>query len=129
MEVMEQFDSVWAGHLGQIVVAKHRIILNPSDASSTHSVPHRAEPMKWKLGREQVVKLQKASVAEPAMTKWASPVVFLPKEGGSLRFGINYRRLNIDTERDSYHSPRTDECKDSLREKQVFSALDVKSGY
>jgi Reverse transcriptase (RNA-dependent DNA polymerase) len=71
----------------------------------------------------------KAEVIEPATSEWASPVVFVPKPDGSMRFCIDYRRLNAVTVRDSYPLPRMDECIDSLGDASVFSTLDCNSGY
>ena len=66
---------------------------------------------------------------ELSTSEWAAPVVFAPKKDGSLRFCIDYRRLNTLTIRDSYPIPRMDECIDSLGDATVFSTLDANAGY
>ena len=68
-------------------------------------------------------------VVEPSESEWASPIVFALKKDGSLRFFVDYRRLNKATIRDSYPIPRMDECIDSLAHAKVFSTLDCNSGY
>jgi Reverse transcriptase (RNA-dependent DNA polymerase) len=70
-----------------------------------------------------------AGVIEPASSEWASPVVLVPKPDGSLRFCVDYRRLNALTIRDSYPLPRMDECVDSLGDSCDFTTLDCNSGY
>ena len=70
-----------------------------------------------------------AGVIEPANSEWASPVVLAPNPDGSLRFCVNYRKLNSLTVKDTYPLPRMDECIDSMGEAQFVTALDANSGY
>jgi hypothetical protein len=71
----------------------------------------------------------KSGVIESATSEWASPVVLVPKPDGSMRFCIDYRKLNAVSVRDSYPLPRMDEHIDSLGDASVFSTLDCNSGY
>jgi Reverse transcriptase (RNA-dependent DNA polymerase) len=68
-------------------------------------------------------------VIEPAMCEWASPNVLVPKPDGSLRFCVDYRKLNSITTPDTYPLPRMDEHIDSVGDAAVFTTLDCNSGY
>ena len=83
--------------------------------------------------REMVVKdvnkMLNAGFIELASTKWASPVVLVPKKDGSIQFSVDYRRLNAKTAADSYPLPRMDDCIDTLRHAAVLTPLDCNYGY
>ena len=89
----------------------------------------RAGPKAREIEQEEVSKMLTAGVIEPATTEWASPVVLVPKTDGTLRFCVDYRKLNALTVKDSYPLPRIDECLDTLGDAAIFSTLDCNSGY
>ena len=60
---------------------------------------------------------------------WASTVVLVIKKDGSLRFCIDLRKLNARTRKDAYTLPHIEESLDSLNGAQIFTSLDLKSGY
>lgn len=66
---------------------------------------------------------------EPAQTKGASPIGFVPRKEGTLRFSVDYRRRNAVTTRDSYPLRRVNERIESLGDGKIFSTLDANTGY
>lgn len=69
-------------------------------------------------------------VIEPVQNKWAFSVVLATNNDGSLRFCIDYCRLNDMTIRDTYPISWIDECIDkSLGGAKIFSILHANSGY
>jgi len=122
-------EAMWApGKLGAISATEHRIELEPG-TRPIRSMPYRQGPaMREKAGAE-IRKMLDAGVIEPASSEWASPVVLVPKKDGSLRFCVDYRRLNAKTVGDSYPLPRIDDCLDSLGDAAIFTTLDRNAGY
>ena len=64
-----------------------------------------------------------------SQSPWASTVILVQKRDGSLRFGIDLRKLNNQTIKDDYSLPCIDETLGSLQGSQWFSLLNLKSGY
>lgn len=68
-------------------------------------------------------------VIEESNSPWVSPAVLVKKKNGSLRFCVDYRKLNDVTIKDSYPFPRIDNILDCLEGNSWFCTLDLKSGY
>ena len=60
---------------------------------------------------------------------WASTVVLSRMKDGSLRFCIDLIKLNARTIKDVYSLPHPEESLDCLNGAQIFTSLDVKSGF
>ena len=72
--------------------------------------------------------LRKGIIRE-SNSPWASPIVLVRKKDGTKRLCIDYRKLNKVTVQDAYPLPRIDDTLDSLRGCNVFSTMDLASGY
>ena len=74
-------------------------------------------------------KMLQAGVIEPSVSEWASPPVLIRKRDGSVRYAIDYRRLNEVIKKEVYPLPLIDECIDTLAGNEWFSKLDASSAY
>ncbi|GJT03786.1 putative reverse transcriptase domain-containing protein [Tanacetum coccineum] len=76
----------------------------------------------------QVTK-KETEVKSPSSSPWGAPVLFVKNKDGSLRMCIDYRELNELTVKNRYPLPRIDDLFDQLQESNVYSKIDLRSGY
>ena len=91
--------------------------------------PYQKSQTERQAIREEVEKLLKAGLVRPSRSPWAFPVVMIPKKDGSLRFCVDFRKLNAITEQDAFPMPRQDDLFDQLAGSVYFSCIDLKQGY
>ncbi len=68
-------------------------------------------------------------VIEESHSDWASPIVLVPKTDGSVRFCVDYRKVNAVSKFDAYPMPRVDELLDRLGAARFYLTLDLTKGY
>ena len=67
-------------------------------------------------------------IIRPSCSLWSYPVVMV-KKTDTLRFCIDFRKLNDATVKDAHPLPRIDETLEALKGAKIFSTLDLKSRY
>jgi hypothetical protein len=84
------------------------------------------------MSREELIVLRQyldehlaKNFIRPSRSHFASPVLFVKKPGGGLRFCVDYRALNAITIRNRYPIPLIQETLDRLSKARYFTKLDV----
>ena len=90
---------------------------------------YRVSPKEGLIIKEQVEAMLAKGVIRPANSPWSSPVVLVVKKNGSIRFCVNYKKLNDLTRKDAYPLPRTEELLETIAGHKVYSTIDLYSGY
>jgi hypothetical protein len=72
--------------------------------------------------------LHKGFIA-PSQAPFASPILFARKANGSLRFCVDYRKLNALTRKDRYPLPLIDKTLARLSQAKIFTKLDIRQAF
>ena len=62
----------------------------------------------------EIDKILDDDIIEPSSGPWASPILLVKKKDCSIRFCIDYRKINVVVKKNAYPLPRTDECLEVL---------------
>ena len=89
----------------------------------------RQNPVIRDIEQQQVKEMLRDEVIRPSTSPWASPVVMVKKKDGTMRFCVDFRKMNDATIKDVHPLPRIDDTLESLHGAQYFTTLDLKSGY
>ena len=131
---MTQFLIRWKGifskgltDLGNCDKVKHRINLNDDKPFKD---PHRRiPPALFQEVREHLQEMLDAGAIRPSKSPYSSNVVIVRKKDGTIRFCVDFRKLNNRTVKDAYAIPRTEETLHLLAGAKYFTKLDLRSGY
>lgn len=91
--------------------------------------PYRLPPARKEKVREEVEYMLGIGAIEPGSSEWSSPVVLIPKNDGTQRFCIDYRKVNAVTKTDAYPIPRLEDCIDRIGQARFVTKLDLLKGY
>ncbi|MCW5953889.1 MAG: reverse transcriptase family protein, partial [Propionibacteriaceae bacterium] len=108
---------------------KVRHYIDTEKARPLSQRPYRISPKEKEVIQKEVDEMEANKIIQKSKSPWASPVVLVPKPDGSIRFCIDYRKLNKITKKDVYPLPRIDEILDSMIGMTFFSTFDLASGY
>ena len=112
---------------GQTSKIKHTI--NTGDAQPLRQRARRLPPYRREEAQRLLSDMLSKDIIQRSSSPWASPVVLVGKKDGSIRFCIDYRKVNSITRKDAYPLPRMDDTLDTLTGSKWFNTLDLISGY
>ncbi|GKC06103.1 putative reverse transcriptase domain-containing protein, partial [Tanacetum coccineum] len=129
--VLQDFPEVFPEDLSSLPLTRQvefQINLVPG-ATSVARAPYRLAPFEMKKLMEQLQELSDKYFIRPSSLPWGTPVLFVKKNDGSFRMCIDYLELNQITVKNRYPLPRIDDLFDQLRGSNVYSKIDMRSGY
>ncbi|KAG1468800.1 hypothetical protein G6F56_003628 [Rhizopus delemar] len=93
------------------------------------SAPHRASAAENETINGLIDEMLQQGIIQPSRSPWSSPVVLVPKPDDTVRFCVDYRRLNTKTTKDVHPLTRIDDALHSLGNAKYFSTMDLTSSY
>ena len=113
--------------LGRTDLLQHEIVID--SAAPIRQRFRRLSPEKRVEMRALLDDMLQKNLISPSKSPWAAPIVLVKKKDGTSRFCVDYRRINAVTRKDAYPLPRVDDILETLAGSQLFSTLDLASGY
>ena len=126
-QIIAEFADVFSTKPGATRLAEHRI--ETGAAKPVRQAPYRLPHAYRDTVQKELAAMKSDGIIEPSTSEWASPIVLVPKEDGSLRMCVDYRRLNSVSTADAYPMPRIDELIDRIGGAKYISTLDLTRGY
>ena len=91
--------------------------------------PYRL-PVHQKNAMEDLIKhMLHSKIIQPSISPYSSPVILVKKKDRTWRMCVDYRQLNSNTVKNKYPIPIIEDLLDELYGAQIFSKIDLRSGY
>ena len=113
--------------LGHTTEVKHKIEL--TDEKPFKEPYRRVPPALYEEIKEHLREMLEIGAIRESKSPWSSNVVIVRKVDGSIRFCIDFRKLNNRTKKDAYGIPKIEDTLHMLSGSKYFSKLDLKAGY
>lgn len=108
----------------------HKIVLEPgAEKELTYSPLYKMSLTELEVVKQYLIDNLDKGFIEPSQAPFAAPVLFVKKPDGSLRFCIDYRRLNLATLKDRYPLPLIDETLAQISRAKIFTKLDIRQAF
>ena len=127
MDKLKSYADVLRARPGLTNITEHRIPL--ASRQPIRLPPYRLPHSYRAVVRDEISKMLEEGIIEPSKSAWAAPIVLVPKKDGTLRFCVDYRRLNAETCVDAYPMPRIDDLIDQLGQSKYITTQDLSRGY
>ncbi|XP_055714586.1 uncharacterized protein K02A2.6-like [Phlebotomus papatasi] len=130
IQLLNEYRDVFASNLqelGKTGLEKMQIVLKENKIVTYR--PYRvAEGHKAEL-RKIIQELLDNKIIQKSNSPYASPVILIPKKTGGLRMCVDFRKVNQITQRENFPTPNLEEELNSFAGKNIFTKLDLLSGY
>ena len=122
-----EFTDVMSDLPGKAELVEHRI--ETGDAKPVRLLPYCLPHAYRDIVKKELEEMEKYGIIEKSTSDWFSLIVLAKKKDGTLRFCIDFRRLNSVSKADAYPMPRADDLLNQVGQARFISTLDLTKGY
>ena len=125
--LIEQYPDVLTSVPGRTDLIQHDIKLSTSEP-----IRSKGYPVLFKardVMDSEIKELLELGVIGKSVSPYSSPVVLVTKKDGSVRFCIDFRKLNKVTEFDAEPMPNMEEVINRMSGHKFFTRMDCSKGY
>ena len=126
--LLNSFSNIFSDNPGKTTLMEHHIELQPG-AKPIKLPPYRANPTKMAVIRKELDDMKAMGVIEDSNSPWASPILLVPKPDNTVRFVIDYRKVNSVSIPDAFPLPRVDDLIDKIGSAKYITKIDLSKGY
>lgn len=127
--MMADLESMWNGNLGPINVARDRIELALHETGPVQCAPYRSGLRACELEKIGPIRCLKLELLTQPRRNGQFSWCLFQKKDGSVRWSVEYRKLQAVSVHDSYPSRRIVECIELLGIAPVLFTLDANCNY
>ena len=113
--------------MGNCDLIKHEIKL--TDNEPFKEPARRIPPALFQEVKEHLKEMMAAGAIRPSHSPYSSNVVIVRKKDRTIRFCVDFRKLNIKRVTNAYAIPRVEDSLHLLAWARYFSKLDLRSGH
>ncbi len=101
----------------------------PTSGRPVRIPPNRIAPGQRKIMEDEILKMEKERTIKRSVSPWYSSIILVTKKDCTIRFCVDYRKLNDATHNDSYPLRRIDDILEAIQGENYFCSIDLASGY
>ena len=103
--------------------------INTQNNPPSYQTPRRPPLAYRHILEEQIQEMLNANVIRRSNSPWMSPVLLVPKKDGSMRFCVDFRKINAITVRPAASIPSAEDIFYALGNSKFRTSLDMKQGF
>ena len=131
-KLVQDFQTIFALNKYDVgLISSTRCMIELNSNTPINLRPYRCNPKDRKLLEDQIQSLLDKNLIQKSTSQYAFPVTMVKKKDADTkeRLCVDFRKLNAVTIADNHPFPRIEDIVDHLRDSEVFTVLDMNSGF